>query len=173
MRIRFAFLFRPKGVYSMRRTSRKLLAILLALVLSISTMSGAVSAYAANEKVSVTLDGVENYTMANEVLAIMNAERAAEGLAPLTADPVLTEYAMQRAAEVNMFFSHTRPDGTDCFTVYGDEYRYGAKAENIAFGQRNAQEVMDSWMNSPGHRANILDGNLSSVGIGCVFADFN
>ena len=153
----------------MRRTSRKLLAILLALVLSISTMSGAVSAYAANEKVSVTLDGVENYTMANEVLAIMNAERAAEGLAPLTADPVLTEYAMQRAAEVNMFFSHTRPDGTDCFTVYGDEYRYGAKAENIAFGQRNAQEVMDSWMNSPGHRANILDGNLSSVGIGCFY----
>ena len=78
-----------------------------------------------------------------------------------------TRAAQQRAGEIETAFSHTRPDGsnfTTALTAAGVTYR--AAGENIAYGQKSAGQVMQDWMNSAGHRANIMNGNFTSIGIG-------
>ena len=103
-----------------------------------------------------------------QVAAIVNQERAANGVAPLTYDTELAKLAQIRAQELTVSFSHTRPDGTMCIelmTQNGISYR--AAAENIAYGQRTPEQVMNSWMNSEGHRKNILNADLKNIGVGC------
>lgn len=103
-----------------------------------------------------------------EVLRIINRERAKEGLTPLTTNTKLKNAANKRAEEIVSLFSHTRPNGTSGVSVlkeYGISYR--AWGENIAYGQSSPAEVMNAWMNSPGHRANILGSQFGKVGIGC------
>lgn len=108
-----------------------------------------------------------DYDYAFEVLALVNKERAAAGLDPLAMDSRLLDVAMNvRAVECSVLFSHDRPNGQSCFTAAPD-LMYG---ENIACGQSDPQAVMASWMNSSGHRANILDPDYTSIGIGCVYA---
>jgi uncharacterized protein YkwD len=63
------------------------------------------------------------------------------------------------------FFSHTNPDGLDPF-ARAAAAGLDARAENIAYGQPDPASVMDAWMNSPGHRANILDCSLTRLGVG-------
>lgn len=115
---------------------------------------------------TLLIEGTEGYSLAYQVLDAVNAERAAVGLGPLSMDEDLMEAAMQRAAETVVHFSHTRPDGRACFTVSAK-----ANGENIASGSSTAAGVMDQWMNSEGHRANILDGSWNSIGIGCYRAN--
>lgn len=106
---------------------------------------------------------------AEQVLDLVNAERAERGLEPLVLDETLTQAAQLRAEEVGETFSHTRPDGTSCFTVlkeFGLNYR--SAGENIAKGQRSPKSVMTSWMNSDGHRGNILDSSYTRIGVGYV-----
>ncbi len=106
--------------------------------------------------------------MADEVISIVNEKRAEQGLSALTKDDTLMSVAATRAAELVSTFSHTRPDGTDCFTAFYEAGFTGyALAENIAMGQRSASEVMNSWMNSSGHKANILNSSYSRIGVGC------
>ncbi|MGO5542996.1 leucine-rich repeat protein [Blautia sp. HCP3S3_H10_1] len=112
-------------------------------------------------RVNVTVQ--EKYAYAFEVLKKVNQERAKQGLAALTMDTSLLETAMFRAAETVLYWSHTRPDGTDCFTA--NEQMSG---ENIAVGQTTPSGVMNSWMNSEGHRENILTARFKTIGIGCV-----
>lgn len=102
-----------------------------------------------------------------EVLKLTNDERLEMGLSPLTGFAKLQEATDIRAAELTQSFSHIRPDGTDCFTVLdevGIPY-YGA-GENIAQGHTAPAWVMNSWMNSTGHRANILTDGFSHLGVG-------
>ncbi len=113
---------------------------------------------------SLDIKGTENYDYVNQVLELVNQTRAAKGVSPLKLDQQLVESAMQRAAEISMYYSHTRPDGSQCFTISD---RGTKKAENIAIGQSSPQHVMDSWNNSSGHYANIMDADLTSIGIGC------
>jgi uncharacterized protein YkwD len=104
---------------------------------------------------------------ANEVLVLVNAERAKAGLPALTTNSQLSQAAMIRARELPKLFSHTRPNGSTCFTVFSETgVQYSTAGENIAQGQRNAGAAMTSWMNSEGHRANILNRNFNAVGIG-------
>lgn len=104
-----------------------------------------------------------------DVVAIMNSERAANGVGGITEDATLDALAQIRAEEIVGTFDHTRPNGTSCFTVLDEGgVAYMAAGENIAAGQSSAQEVMNSWMNSSGHRANILNGGFGRVGIGYV-----
>ena len=101
-----------------------------------------------------------------QVLNLVNAERAKLGLDALTYDSVLTRAADTRAVEIKSLFSHTRPDGRSCFTVLDEVgYSYLKAGENIAYGQQTPKEVMTAWMNSDGHRANIL-GDYDYIGIG-------
>lgn len=108
-----------------------------------------------------------NNSYADEVLRLVNIERNKAGLSNLTTTSSLTAAANKRAQETKTSFSHTRPNGTKFSTVlqeYGVSYR--TAGENIAYGQRSPQEVVTGWMNSPGHRANILNGSFKKIGIG-------
>lgn len=106
---------------------------------------------------------------AEEVLVLVNKERQAAGLDALTLDPALYKAASVRAKELLTQFSHTRPDGTDCFSLLKESgIAYQAAGENIAAGQPSPEAVVEGWMNSPGHRANILSANFHKLGVGYV-----
>ena len=113
-----------------------------------------------------------NKKYAARVLALINAERVKEGLPELTTTTTLTEAANLRAAEIRILFSHTRPDGSNSFTVL-DQYNIGylAAGENIAYGQTSPEAVVEAWMSSPGHRANIMSSRFGKVGIGSYVLD--
>ena len=129
------------------------------------------SSSSANNSSSVasnaTVINVEQYE--NEVISLVNQERKKAGVAELTIDSDLMEATDIRAKELVSKYSHTRPDGTSCFTVFKevgiDSYR--AVGENIARGQKTPAAVMESWMNSSGHRRNILSANYERIGVGC------
>lgn len=108
----------------------------------------------------------------DEVIRLVNIERANAGLGPLAKNDKLCQAATARASETTILFSHTRPDETQCFTVL-EEYgiSYMVCAENIAAGQRTPAEVVDGWMNSPGHRANILNSRVQEIGVGVVYVE--
>lgn len=103
-------------------------------------------------------------TLPEQVAALVNEERAKAGLPPLTLDAALSQNADVRADEIVRSFSHTRPDGRSAMTAITAPYR--TAGENIAAGQRTAAEVMTAWMNSEGHRANILNRAYSKIGVG-------
>lgn len=102
---------------------------------------------------------------ADAVFRLVNQERANAGLDPLERTPELDAGAQVRAEEIPTTFSHTRPNGESFYTVYGVEQNlyFG---ENIAYGYRGPQDVMQGWMNSAGHRANILNSSYVGIGIG-------
>ncbi len=107
---------------------------------------------------------------AYQVAQLVNKERQANGLSPLKYSDKLSEAALVRATEIQKSFSHTRPDGRSCFTAMtelGISYTYAG--ENIAYGQKTPESVMTSWMNSSGHRANILNTKVSYIGVGVTY----
>ena len=106
-----------------------------------------------------------------EVLNLVNAERAKYGLQPLVmGDAKLTAAAQQRAEEIATVNSHVRPNGTKWYTVLSE---YGvtdaAAGENAAWGSVSPEEVVNAWMNSEGHRANILDPEARAMGVGYYY----
>ena len=102
-----------------------------------------------------------------EVVRLVNAERAKAGLSALTVDSAANAAAQVRAREIVSNFSHTRPSGASCFTALREAgVNYRGAGENIAYGQPSAQAVVNAWMNSPGHRANILNAQFTSIGVG-------
>jgi uncharacterized protein YkwD len=108
---------------------------------------------------------------ANEVLTLVNKERAQEGLSALSMSDTLLPPANTRAKEIKQVFSHTRPDGRSWSTVLSD-YNISVQTagENLAYGYNTPEAVVTGWMNSPGHRANILNGKFKNIGIG-VYTD--
>ncbi|HIY08594.1 MAG TPA: hypothetical protein H9680_04580 [Firmicutes bacterium] len=104
---------------------------------------------------------------AQEVLTLANAQREAAGLNPLSADPVLTEMAMLRARELEESYSHTRLSGENCKTVFGEfETDLRFWGENAAKGNRTPEAVVEAWMDSPGHRENLLREDAGYLGVG-------
>lgn len=103
-----------------------------------------------------------------QVLSIVNQERQNAGCAPLRSDSRLVAAAQGHSSDMARrgYFSHDTPEGKT-FDVRIKEAGYAQPgAENIAMGQRSAEEVMDAWMHSDGHRRNILNCDLSTIGIG-------
>lgn len=118
---------------------------------------------------SGSADTTEPSKFASEVVALVNKERANAGLKPLTVHAKLTTMAVDKAKDMsdNNYFSHTSPthgSPFDMMKAYGISFGYAG--ENIAKGQRTPQEVMNSWMNSQGHRENILSPNFTMIGVG-------
>lgn len=102
-----------------------------------------------------------------EVVRLVNEERAKEGLSALTLSERVQAAAMVRAAECEQSFSHTRPDGSSFSTALKEQnVTYRSAGENIAWGQRSPEEVITAWMNSSGHRANIMNPNYTTIGVG-------
>ena len=101
-----------------------------------------------------------------QVLELVNQERAKEGLSPLALDEKLTESALIRAGELKISFSHTRPDGSPCGTALDETGAYDGASrsgENIAVVYGDAKTVVNAWMDSPGHRSNILDPGFTHM----------
>jgi uncharacterized protein YkwD len=102
------------------------------------------------------------------VLALVNQARAAAGCGAVTADPALAAVARAHSADMRDrgYFSHTSPEGLSPFDRAEQSGIDYSRAENIAFGQADAAAVMEAWLESPGHRANILDCELTKLGVG-------
>ena len=117
-----------------------------------------------------TISVTRSYTYAYEVLKLVNEERSKAGVKPaLKMDASLLDTAMMRSGEIVLLFSHTRPDGSSCFSAFKDDST--SSGENIAAGYQTPAAVVEGWMNSEGHRANILNPNFTTIGIGCVKHD--
>jgi len=110
-----------------------------------------------------------NLTLEKQVLELVNQEREKQKLSPLKWNDALANLARAHSEDMveRNFFGHINPDGQDPFArmkTYGIEYSYAA--ENIAAGHTTAKAVMNSWMNSRGHRENILNPDLTELGVG-------
>ena len=106
-------------------------------------------------------------SQAAAVLSLVNKERAKEGLPALKIDAKVTKAANVRAREIKKSFSHTRPDGSSYSTALKEQgVSYRMSGENIAWGQKTPEQVMNAWMSSSGHRANIMNKNYKNIGIG-------
>lgn len=113
-----------------------------------------------------TITGFES-----EMLELCNQQRRANGKPDLTLNKTLCANAAVRAEEISRdnWFSHQRPDGTMCFTAVTVDYM--TCGENIAYGTRTASATVAAWMDSPGHRANILSDEFTQAGFGCYELD--
>ena len=98
-----------------------------------------------------------------EVLRLVNVERARVGLQPLRFADDLAASALIRAREIPIKFSHTRPNGSKCFTAMPQIGHI--LGENLAGGQRTPKQVVEAWMNSETHRANILNKSFRELGV--------
>ncbi|MBO9604315.1 MAG: SafA/ExsA family spore coat assembly protein [Paenibacillaceae bacterium] len=104
-----------------------------------------------------------------QVVDLINAERAKQGLSPLANDWQLARVARYKSEDMrdNNYFSHTSPTyGSPFDMMQSFGISYGYAGENIAAGQTSPAAVVDAWMNSAGHRANILNANYTKIGVG-------
>ena len=170
----------------------KLLAVMMALALCVTSFSLPAFADTDSDTTTLTVEVTYFQSMARSMLSLINEFRTDEDeawywnednatkiyatdLDELIYDYSLEEVAMQRAAEIAVSYSHTRPNGTDCWTAYDGVYVYSAAAENIAAGYTTAADVFEAWQEAnesysgQGHRRNMLSSNVTSIGIACVY----
>lgn len=120
-----------------------------------------------NDSTEDNKEDTTELSFAEQVVALVNEERAKAGLAPVTMNVTLTKAANVRSKEIVTSFSHTRPNGSSFSTAITQQgMNYRGAGENIAYGQFTPEQVMDGWMNSSGHRANILNKNYTTIGVG-------
>ncbi|WP_433497677.1 CAP domain-containing protein [Sphaerimonospora sp. CA-214678] len=122
---------------------------------------------------STTGSGTVGTELENEVVRLTNAERAKAGCAPLKHDAKLHAAAYAHTADMSAknYFSHTSQDGRSfADRIKAAGYSYGAIAENIAKGYQTPEAVVQGWMNSPGHRTNMLNCSYTDIGVGHVKA---
>lgn len=102
-----------------------------------------------------------------QIVDLVNKEREKAGVSPLTMDQALNQAAGIRAEEIYTTFAHERPDGSRYLTVLDQlTISYSGCGENVAYGFRTPEAVMEAWMNSEGHKANILNEKYTSIGVG-------
>ena len=106
-------------------------------------------------------------TFAEQVVELVNQERTKAGLNAVTLDQNIASAALVRAKEIETSFSHTRPNGSKFSTALTEQgVTFKGAGENIAWGQKSPEAVMQAWMNSEGHRANILNARFTKIGVG-------
>ena len=117
----------------------------------------------------ISIPNIDVKTMENQVIKLVNQARVNAGLQPFTANWELSRVARYKSQDManKGYFNHTSPTYGSPFTMMQNfGIKFTAAGENIAMGQRTAQEVMNSWMNSPGHRGNILNPSFNQIGVG-------
>ncbi|OCA83351.1 hypothetical protein A8F94_18020 [Bacillus sp. FJAT-27225] len=120
-----------------------------------------------NRQQPVAAPGISQ--MAQQVIDLTNIQRQQNGLPPLQADTQLSGVAQWKSVDMAQYnyFSHTSPTYGSPFDMMRDfGVSYRTAGENIAVGQRSAQEVVQAWMNSEGHRRNILNREFTHIGVG-------
>lgn len=116
--------------------------------------------------------GMSNASYLQQVVDLVNQERAKAGLDKLSVSHPAQRAAQIRAKEIQTSFSHTRPNGSSPFTALEEQnISYRSAGENIAWGQKTPEQVMQGWMNSDGHRANILSKNFTAIGVGYYLSE--
>ncbi|MCL2494582.1 MAG: CAP domain-containing protein [Oscillospiraceae bacterium] len=153
----------------MGRLSKKVLALILAVALfglvMITASINNVQAFDDPYEPSLSTEDIARF--AAEVVRLVNVERAKVGLPALSTNLQLTAAAQLRATELLDLFDHRRPNGSYAETALDEfgisYYNYG---ENIARGQMSAAAVVNAWMDSPGHRGNILNTSYNFIGVG-------
>lgn len=112
-----------------------------------------------------------NDAFEKEVIRLVNLERAKEGLSTLKSDTTLCKVSGIRAEELTTLLSHNRTDGTTWSSLVKKyNIKYKVTGENIAAGHESPVKVFNAWMNSPGHRANILDPDYTKIGVGHYYS---
>ena len=143
--------------------------------LTAAALTGAVGAVHLDRPVqgsSSVSASIQSSSAASEVVRLTNSARSQNGYAALVEDGALSEAAAVRAREIARSFSHTRPSGASFSSALSESgVSYLRAGENIASGQKSASEVVNAWMNSPGHRANILNSSYSRIGSASVNID--
>jgi len=117
----------------------------------------------------ITIPTVTTTAQENEVIRLVNVERARAGLQALSTNWQLCRVARYKSADManRGYFSHTSPTYGSPFQMMENfGLRFTAAGENIAYGQRTPAQVMADWMNSPGHRNNIMSRSYSQIGVG-------
>lgn len=113
---------------------------------------------------------------ANALVDETNQQRTQNGVADLTVDPLLTQVAQDKVNDMvaNGYFAHTSPSGlTPWYWFEKVGYMFSAAGENLAVNFTDSEAVTDAWMNSPEHRANILDGQFTEIGIAAAQGTYN
>ena len=154
---------------------KKLISVLCLVCMALSPLS-ATALSAADDLAEITVAGETDVRSCKELLVLMNAVRAENGLMPLTMDAKLTKAAAVRAAEQSVSYGHTRPDGTSWTTALPKAYAGRKSAENLLWSSTyeiSASEMLEAWMESAGHRKNILTPECASVGIGAFISGEN
>ena len=149
------------------KKTRYLLWPALLLLLLLLAPGNIVRVQAASDQTAVQLklsQGIHRYDYAYQVLDLVNQERAKKNRNPVTMDKNLLECAMTRAEELTVCASHTRPNGSICFSAFP---YFENPSENLAINQGTPEEVMESWIESSGHYTNIMNSKNVSAGIGC------
>ena len=152
---------------------RRFVCLLLALFLLCAAVPS--PSFAAST-ISVPVEGEKLYSAAFEMLDLVNAERTARGIPALTMDPELLELAMTRAFETAVYWSHTRPDGTDCYSLSSRIYAENNAMKGFSkpgYPEDATKKAMKQLMDSQGHKENILSTRFHSIGIGVVVLDRN
>ncbi|SES09716.1 CAP domain-containing protein [Psychrobacillus sp. OK032] len=129
----------------------------------------------AKEPVKENNEAVQVSSVIQQVVNLTNQERAKAGLKALQIDTKLTQSAQAKSQDMKNknYFSHTSPTyGSPFDQMKSFGVTYKSAAENIAMGQRSAAEVMDAWMKSPGHKANIMNPSLTHIGVGLSDSGF-
>lgn len=152
----------------MKKITALLSAVLIAASLTVPTAASAVSTEMVISPVSdnnVTATDTIGFTA--EVVRLVNKERTSRGLKELRMFPRLSKAAMVRAQETSVVWDHVRPDGSSISTVCNEiGIGWDHIGENIAYGHNSPQAVVNGWMRSDGHRANILSTDYQYIGVG-------
>lgn len=124
-----------------------------------------------NQVLNIPLMDESITSFEQQVIDLTNEKRASRGLKPLNANWELSRVARYKSQNManNKYFSHTSPTYGSPFNMiknFGIKYR--SAGENIAYGQRTPAQVVNSWWNSAGHRANMLNANYTDIGVGYV-----
>ncbi|MBR0484792.1 MAG: hypothetical protein IJJ69_08470 [Oscillospiraceae bacterium] len=153
----------------------KLAAGLLACIMTCSPLmhqAAAMNASAINlhDEATMTEEEKQIKEYCDTIINLVNNERTSCGLSELATFPLLNEVTCLRAEELVQSFGHMRPDGSMCFSAMKQAgITYKGAAENIAAGRPEPSSAMEQWMNSEGHRNNILDPNKTHIGIGYCY----
>jgi hypothetical protein len=138
----------------MFRSVKALTALVLVLVVLFTTFAGALA------------------DKSSDVLDLVNSERKAAGLKSVKLNDDLNRVAELRAAEIVERWSHTRPNGEEWKTAFAEEgVSASYRGENLAKGQYSADKVVEDWMDSEGHRSNILNKKFTKMGVASVVID--
>ena len=153
------------------KTIKILNKITLSLLASLAILVGSTNVFAATAPTTATTTSTSVSAYENKVLQLVNAERQKAGLPALKMDESLRNVARKKSQDMQAkkYFSHTSPtygSPFDMMKKFGITYK--TAGENIAMGQKTPEAVVKAWMNSPGHRANILKRGFTHIGVGYV-----